>query len=253
MLGWSINLFRIRGIQITLHYLFFLLPAVASYYGWRDGGMEGALWENAALLACFACILLHELGHSLTAIAFGIGVRRIVLTPIGGIAEFERIPRKPSREFLITAAGPLVNFVIAFGLWFTVSVPDSWAEDPTISSFADLGRVLLYWNIAIGLFNLIPAFPMDGGRILRALLSVGLPYVRATFWAATIGKVIGVLGIPIALYLHAYTAAVIFVFIMSMGEVEYRAVRLRDRQEAEWRGSPNSHSGRSPTGEPVVP
>jgi Zn-dependent protease len=215
--------------------------------------MEGVFWSNAALLACFACILLHELGHSLTAMAFGIGVRRIILTPIGGVAEFDRIPRRPSRELLITIAGPLVNFAIALVLWFVVAFPDGWADDPTIASFADLGRVLLYWNIAIGLFNLIPAFPMDGGRILRALLSLGMPYVRATFWAATVAKVIAILGIPVALYFHAYTTAVIFVFIMGMGEAEYRSVRLRDRQEAQWRELLEHQFGPPPAKEPAAP
>src|SRR6266566_4552253 len=101
MLGWSINLFRIRGIQLAVHASFFLLLAYVANGGWHEEGLSGLLWSVATLLTFFACVVLHELGHSFTAMHFGIGVRRILLMPIGGMAEFEDIPRQPSRELLI--------------------------------------------------------------------------------------------------------------------------------------------------------
>ena len=104
------NLFRVRGILLAVHFSFFLLLAVNGFDGWADAGWSGLWWNTAALIAFFACVVLHELGHSFTALRYGIGVRRILLMPIGGMAEFESIPREPAREFWITLAGPMVNF-----------------------------------------------------------------------------------------------------------------------------------------------
>ena len=112
------NLFRIRGIRLEVHFSFLLLLAFVAQEGWSDAGWSGLLWSVATLVAFFACVVLHELGHSFTAMHFGIGVRRILLMPIGGMAEFEDIPRQPMREFLMTIAGPAVNFVIVGVLWF---------------------------------------------------------------------------------------------------------------------------------------
>src|SRR5277367_4448620 len=100
MFGWSINLFRIRGIQLAVHWTFLALLAYAAYEGWQDGGAVQMLWSVGIILAFFACVVLHELGHSFTAMHVGVGVRRSLLMPIGGIAEFDAIPRKPSRELL---------------------------------------------------------------------------------------------------------------------------------------------------------
>ena len=129
MLGWSINLFRIRGIQLTLHFSFVLLLAYAAMEGYEEAGPAGIFWSTTLLIAFFTCVVLHELGHSFTARRFGVGVRRILLMPIGGMAEFDSIPRQPGREFLITAAGPAVNFAIA-----AVSRARSlWAQTPSAS------------------------------------------------------------------------------------------------------------------------
>jgi Zn-dependent protease len=250
MLGWSINLFRIRGIQISLNWLFFLLLAWVCRDGWHDAGAQGVYWSGATLVAFFACILLHELGHSLVAMGFGVRVRRIVLTPLGGMAQFDSIPRKPSQELLITIAGPAVNFAIAALLWIFVDFPEGWEN--SLASFADLGRLLLVWNIRIALFNLIPAFPMDGGRILRALLATTMPYVRATFWAATLGKVVTVLGVALALYFNYYIVVFIGIFIFYAGDAEYRAVRMMELQEAQWREMAARHYAGPPPGEPPV-
>ena len=120
------NLFRIRGIQLAVHVSFLLLVALVAQEGWADDRWTGLFWNVATLLVFFTCVILHELGHSFTAMRFGVGVRRILLMPIGGMAEFDSIPREPSREFLITLAGPAVNFVIAAALWFAFGTPEGW-------------------------------------------------------------------------------------------------------------------------------
>src|SRR5688500_15977068 len=182
MLGWSMNLFRVRGIQLAVHFSFFLLLGVNAFVGWADSGRSGLFWHTAALLAFFTCVVLHELGHSFTAMHYRIGVRRILLMPIGGMAEFDEIPRQPRRELLITLAGPAVNFAIAGGLWLLL--PPGSGRDDAAMNVIDFGHLLMQWNLLMGCFNLLPAFPMDGGRILRAALATRLSYLRATFWAA---------------------------------------------------------------------
>lgn len=239
------NLFRIRGIQLAVHFSFFLLLAYVADVGWSevdDGGWPGLVWSVTALLAFFACVVLHELGHSFTAMHFGIGVRRILLMPIGGMAEMDDIPRQPSRELLITLAGPAVNFVIAGVLWVFVRNFDE-IESMSANSLSGL-LVQLFWaNILMGCFNLQPAFPMDGGRIFRALLAIRLPYLKATRWAATVGKFICVLGICVgfmAPYLHLaqrplWTLVALYLFIFFAGDLEYKFVKRREVEDAHWR------------------
>jgi Zn-dependent protease len=241
MRGWSINLFRIRGIQIAVHVSFFLLLAYYANAGYEENGIVGMLWSSAMLVTMFTCVVLHELGHSFVGMRFGLEVRRILLMPIGGMAQFNAIPRKPSQELLMTIAGPAVNFVIAGLLWLVVDYyPDSGDLTRTASSLGDLGRFLLGWNLYMGLFNLIPAFPMDGGRILRALLATRLPYLRATFVAATISKVVCSIAIVFFLYFGltgttgAYFGAALFAFILFAGDAEYRNVKNQDQIEAHW-------------------
>ncbi len=238
MLGWSLNLFRIRGIQLAVHFSFFLLLALVAQEGWSDGAWTGVFWNVATLLVFFTCVVLHELGHSFTAIHFGVGVRRILLMPIGGMAEFDSIPREPSREFLITLAGPAVNFAIAAGLSLIVGMPRGWplGDYDFTANAVGFTQLVIHWNLLMGCFNLVPVFPMDGGRIFRALLASKLPYLRATFIAATVGKVLACVGAAIALfYFHAALTAVLFAFIFFAGEMEYRAVRRREIDDAHWR------------------
>ena len=236
MLGWSINLFRIRGIQLALHGSFLLLLAYVGWEGWRDGGWEGAAWSVGILTAFFTCIVLHELGHCFTAMHYGIGVRRILLMPIGGMAEFDSIPRQPSRELLMTLAGPAVNFVIAAVLWAVAGTPAHWSLSSYEADAIGFAHLLLHWNLIMGCFNLVPVFPMDGGRIFRALLATRLSYLRATFWAATVGKILAVVAALIAVFWgDSYLTAALFIFIFFAGEMEYRAVRRREMEDAHWR------------------
>lgn len=230
------NLFRIRGIQLAVHFSFFLLLAFAAHEGWQDDGWPGAAWGVGTLVAFFTCVVLHELGHSFTAMHYGIGVRRILLLPIGGMAEFDDIPRQPVREFLITLAGPAVNFLIAAVLWVAVGVPPGWPFADYTADAHGFAQLLLHWNLLMGVFNLVPVFPMDGGRILRALLATRMQYLRATFWAASVGKVLAVLAAVIAVVVFdTWLTAVLFAFIFYAGEMEYRAVQRRELDDAHWR------------------
>ncbi len=238
MLGWSLNLFRVRGIQLAVHFSFFLLLALVAQEGWADERWTGVFWNVATLLVFFTCVVLHELGHSFTAIHFGVGVRRILLMPIGGMAEFDSIPREPSKEFLITLAGPAVNFGIAAVLWAIVGVPQGWpwGDYDFPANATGFAQLVLHWNLLMGCFNLVPVFPMDGGRIFRAILATRLPYLRATFIAASVGKVLAVVAAVIAVYFyHAVLTAVLFAFIFVAGEMEYRAVKRREIEDAHWR------------------
>ena len=235
MLGWSMNLFRIRGIQLAVHISFFLLLAYIGYTGWQENGTNGLVWNVITVSAFFACVVLHELGHSFVAQHYGIGVRRILLMPIGGMAEMDAIPREPGREFLMTLAGPAVNFVIAGLLWPVVH----WLPDMIrLHSWQGLIFQVFVANLVMGVFNLVPVFPMDGGRILRALLATRLNYLKATFVAASIGKVLALTGILFMLFWFDtphYLGALLFLFIFLAGDAEYKAVRRRELEDAEWR------------------
>jgi Zn-dependent protease len=252
MQGWSINLFRIRGIRIAVDITFLVPLAYVAYQGWTAGGREGLEWGIGLFLLCFTCIVLHELGHSLTAMHYGVKIRRIVLMIFGGKAEFDRIPRKPIQEFLITAAGPLVNFVIAGVLWALLGLPADWSYANAGNTLLDVGRVLIIWNLVVGCFNLIPAFPMDGGRIVRSLLATRMPYLRATFWAASIAKVVTVVGAIIAFYRGDYYLGFLFLFIFRVGDLEYRAVRRQEQEDALWRASLIQNVTIRPPAEPPI-
>ncbi len=241
------NLFRVRGILLAVHFSFFLFLAVLAFSGWADAGVVGAIQYSAVLLAFFVCVILHELGHCFTAMHFGVNVRRILLLPIGGMAEFDTIPREPRQELLITLAGPAVNFVIAGFLWLLLpgqlpaeTATSSNAEELTLT-LIELGYLLMSWNFKMGCFNLLPAFPMDGGRILRALLATRLSYLRATFWAASVGKALCIAAIASVLVFYSIADAAVLVslfsFILIVGELEYRAAKRNEIEDAHLRAT----------------
>jgi Zn-dependent protease len=238
MLGWSINLFRVFGIRLAVHFTFLLLVVYAAWAGWHENPTNpwmGMALDIILIGLLFTCIVLHELGHSLTARRYGIGVSRILLLPIGGMAEFDSIPREPRRELLISLAGPAVNFAIVLLLLPFLPWPKDWGADTIEFTAGGLGDLLLRINLIMGSFNLLPVFPMDGGRIFRALLATRLPYLRATFWAATIGKVLAVAAaVCFATVWKNPIGIALFIFIMFAGDIEYRAVRRREKQTAQW-------------------
>jgi len=188
-MSWSITIARIAGSEIRIHLTFLILLAWIGIAQYVAGGADAALDSIAFVIAVFACVALHELGHALAARRYGIATPDITLLPIGGLARLARLPEKPSEEVVIAIAGPAVNVVIAavlvivFGARFE---PVSMAEieNPTYGFLTRLAVV----NIFLVLFNLIPAFPMDGGRVLRALLAIRLGRRKATDLAARIGQ-----------------------------------------------------------------
>ncbi len=236
MLAWSIRLFRVRGIQLSLHFTFLLFLAFIGWLAWSESE-EGSEWLSVAvnvgfILVFFFCVVLHELGHAFTAQHFGVQVPRILLLPIGGMAEFDAIPRKPASEILIALAGPAVNFAIV-GL-LLLFVPFPTAEQMATLELQDWQWPLVM-NMGMGLFNLVPAFPMDGGRVLRAVLATRLTYLQATFWAATVGKVISLSAAVYFLSEGKYLGAAAAAFILVVGEMEYRMVRRQEIESERWR------------------
>ena len=240
MLRWSINLFRVFGIRLAVHFTFLLLVAYAAWAGWTEnptGRWQGLTLDLLLIVLLFTCIVLHELGHSLTARRYGIGVSRILLLPIGGMAEFDSIPREPKRELLISLAGPAVNFTIVALLLLILPWPNDWHSESVEFSVRGLADLLLRINLIMGSFNLLPVFPMDGGRVFRALLATRWPYLKATFWAATIGKVLAIAGAVCCATIPGLrnpVAVALFLFILMAGELEYRAVKRREDQAAQW-------------------
>jgi Zn-dependent protease len=182
-MGWSIPILRIAGIQLRIHITFLLLIGWVAFAYYSQGGSPAAIGGVLFILSLFACVILHEFGHALAGKAFGINTPDITLLPIGGVARLERIPDEPVQELVIAAAGPAVTALIALGAFVGGG---SWDYPPTVkTSIPDL---LFTINVVLLLFNLLPAFPMDGGRVLRALLATQMSYARATQIAATVGQ-----------------------------------------------------------------
>lgn len=227
MKRWSAKLFTVFGIRVEVHATFLILLVLFCMQGYDTAGNTGALAALVGLILVFTSVLLHELGHCLVARRYGIHVPKILLLPIGGMAMLSQIPRKPSAELAITAAGPLVNFLIAGGLFLMVGPPRySWYAGMFTLNFVNMAHLLILWNLTMGLFNLIPVFPMDGGRIFRALLATKLSYLTATRVAAYTAKVLIVVGIGFALFMEQnYLLAALFAFIWIGGEAEYQQVR----------------------------
>jgi stage IV sporulation protein FB len=196
-MSWSLPIFRIAGIQLRIHITFLLLIAWLAFGYYAQGGSAAAASRVIFVLLLFVCVVLHEFGHAFAAKAFGINTPDITLLPIGGVARLERMPEEPVQELIIAVAGPLVNVVIALGLF--VSGGSQALLNPSNLEGGGLVAQLLTINIVLVLFNLLPAFPMDGGRVLRALLATRLSYVRATQVAANVGQgfafIFGFLGL----------------------------------------------------------
>ena len=233
MSSWSWHLFKISGIPLSVHYSFLLLLAYIGYQGWMAQGVTGLIWSVLTVCAFFACVVIHELGHSFAARRYGVGVRRILLMPIGGMAEFDSLPREPSKELVITIAGPAVNFVLAALLWWPVN---QLPQNIMFYSAQGLLFQLLWANLVMGVFNLVPVFPMDGGRIFRALLATKFTYLKATQWASLVGKVLSVGGACVMYFwLDSWLGALLFGFIFMAGDAEYKAVKRREFEDAHWR------------------
>ncbi|HEY3394432.1 MAG TPA: site-2 protease family protein [Lacipirellulaceae bacterium] len=193
-MSWSWRIGRIAGIDVYVHFTFLILVAwfALSHYGANQDPME-ALRGVVFILALFGIVVLHELGHALAARRYGIRTRDITLLPIGGVARLERIPEDPKQELVVAIAGPLVNVVLAAVIYLVLTV------DIRLAALTNATRVggdflaqMFLVNVMLVIFNMLPAFPMDGGRVLRALLAMRMDYVRATQIAAAIGQAMAI-------------------------------------------------------------
>src|SRR6478609_2834762 len=208
-MSWSLPIFRVAGIQLRIHITFLLIIVWLAFGYYAEGGSAVAASRVIFVLLLFLCVVLHEFGHAFAAKAFGINTPDITLLPIGGVARLERMPEEPIQELIIAVAGPLVNVVIALGLF--VAGGSQALLNPSSVEGGGLVVQLLTINIMLVLFNLLPAFPMDGGRVLRALLATRLSYARATQIAASIGQgcafifgFLGLFGNPLLIFIALF-------------------------------------------------
>lgn len=215
----SLRFGQIAGIKLFVHWSFFLL------LGWlftgalvAGRGLPSAMAGTAFVLALFGCVVLHELGHALAARRYGIATRDITLLPIGGVARLERIPRNPTHELVVALAGPAVNVVIAFIIFAGLLLANGGSLSAGwLSMRGGFLSQLMAVNIYLVIFNLIPAFPMDGGRVLRALLARRLNYARATIVAARIGQVMAVLFAVLGLFVLGNPLLLLVAFFVFLG------------------------------------
>lgn len=192
---WSFKLGRFLGIDVFVHFTFLILLVVIGIAHWLpERSLATALSGMLFFALLFLCVLLHEYGHALMARRFGVGTKDITLLPIGGVARLERIPEKPVQELWVALAGPAVNVVIALLLTAWLTLQNAWEPLSTLGiADGSLVERLLAVNMGLVIFNMLPAFPMDGGRVLRAVLAMRMDHARATNIAATVGKTMAVL------------------------------------------------------------
>ncbi|MBV8225277.1 MAG: site-2 protease family protein [Verrucomicrobia bacterium] len=223
----SIKIATIFGIDVRIHVTFFLVLAWIALVYYQTAGLSGAIQGVLFMLVLFGCVLLHEFGHALAAREFGIKTPDITLLPIGGVARLSRIPDKPWQELVVAIAGPLVNVVIAAALTFAIHgsteiLQIDRLENPRIELLDALRSI----NVMLVLFNMIPAFPMDGGRVLRSLLAMVMPYTLATQIAAWIGQGLAVVFAIFGLRGNFFLIFIaFFIFVGAQQEVAMSKVR----------------------------
>jgi Zn-dependent protease len=227
--SWKLG--RAFGIGIYVHWTFLLLLAFVTFTGWGVEAGAGPLHATLLLVLLFTCVVLHELGHALMARRFGVGTRDITLYPIGGVARLERMPEHPWEELCIAVAGPAVNVAIAALLFvpFALSSAGGNLFNSELLQF-DGGNLLvdlLRVNISLVLFNMLPAFPMDGGRVLRALLVLPFGRLQATRIAATIGACFAFLFVFGGLLWGNYLLIILAFFLYMAGQQELAFVRAQ--------------------------
>lgn len=224
----SFQIGKLFGIPLYLHPTFFLLPAWLLLTN-GDAGMVFSLFLLLCLAGVFACVVLHELGHALMARWFGIGTESITLYPIGGVARLRRMSDKPFEEICIALAGPAVNLVLALLLAPLVVATFDLAtiQDVGVSRFV---RELLWANVALLLFNLLPCFPMDGGRVLRAFLAWWKGQLRATEIAVRVGLVTAIMIAFSSVYFHSPMPIILAGFVLMAGQMELMGLRQREAQ-----------------------
>ncbi|MDX1942859.1 MAG: site-2 protease family protein [Saprospiraceae bacterium] len=237
----SFQIAKLFGIPVQIHWTFGLVFVWVLYEGFvGNWGWASIAWSMMFVLALFVCVVMHEFGHALTARRYGVSTRDIILSPIGGIARLERLPEKPMQEFYVAIAGPLVNVgIMALLSPYLLSVTEDQREQ-LFSIFNKSSNVftrdltpldlflfgLIFLNGSLAVFNLLPAFPMDGGRVLRALLSLKLGRMRATRIAAYVGQFLAVALLIYGIWQGSPITAFIGVFVFLMAGNEFRMVRM---------------------------
>ncbi|MBT8235129.1 MAG: site-2 protease family protein [Bacteroidia bacterium] len=223
----ALKIGRVAGIKIEVHWTFTLILLWVVFLDIQRGGnLASSLMNITLILFLFVCVVLHELGHALTAKRMNIKTKQITLLPIGGVASLEKMPEKPSEELLVALAGPAVNVVLAMLLYLVVPIQTYISLDAAnlenLLSAPSLQTLLFYLfiaNVMLVLFNMIPAFPMDGGRVLRAILSYRMDRVKATDIAASIGQVFAVIFFVLGLLYNPFLVLIaLFIFIGAYGE-----------------------------------
>ncbi len=226
-MGWTITIGRVAGTEIKVHLTFFILVIFWGMAGYEQAGIPGAIAACLLLFALFGCVLLHEFGHILMARRFGVRTPDVILLPIGGVARLERIPDEPRQELLIALAGPAVTLALVLLLYGLLAlsgdVPRLGELDPDGPFLETLARVNLYLLV----FNLFPAFPMDGGRVLRALLASRLGLARGTRIAARFGQASAVVAGVYGLTAGAPLLALVALFVFLGAGAEAAAVETR--------------------------
>jgi Zn-dependent protease/predicted transcriptional regulator len=224
---WSVNFGKIFGINLRIHITFFLLLFFVFVSVLQREGAQKATLATLFICAVFICVLIHEVGHSLIARRFGKEAKSITLLPIGGVATMEEMPEKPSQEIKMSIVGPFINLVIAgvlyifVGSWSGIGAPNL-SPDSLRSFFAGLIGV----NIMLAVFNLIPAFPMDGGRVLRGILAMRMDYVHATSVAVFVGQAIAMFFIFFGLFYNWWLALIgLFLYIGAGSEKQHVILR----------------------------
>jgi len=218
---WSLKLGKLRGIDLYVHFTFGLLLVYLGFHYWRATHNVTAVLQGIVfIVALFGCVVLHELGHALMARRYGIKTRDITLLPIGGIARLERMPEKPMQELWVTLAGPAVNVGIAIVLSVGLAaIGGLTSVEHVATTGGSFWQRLIVLNVVLAVFNLLPAFPMDGGRVLRALLAMRLSRRRATVIAANVGQGMAVLFVFLGFFYNPFLILIgIFVYLGAQAE-----------------------------------
>ena len=247
-MSWSYRIFRIAGTEVKIHITFVLLLIWQGLAGYQSGGAEEVLLTTGFILAVFTCVLLHEFGHILMARRFGIRTPDVILLPIGGVARLERMPEQPRQELLIALAGPFVTLLIAVGFYLYLLAQGSAPAVFTLKlGDESVAGILMHLNFMLLFFNLLPAFPMDGGRVFRSLLAMKWGFPRATRTAVAVGQFLVFAGGMYGVISQHFLLVLIALFVVlgagaELAAVEHRTagrgVRVRDMMMTRFQAIP---------------
>ncbi len=251
--NWDLG--KIAGINVRIHWTFWLVMFLYTFLAATSGGLTAAAMTAITFALVFACVLAHEFGHAFAAAAFGIPTHDITLLPIGGLARLARLPEKPSQELIIALAGPAVNVVIALALLLLIPLQAvaELSQNPGLILGGHLIENLLVANVVLVIFNMLPAFPMDGGRVLRSLIAMRTTHLRATEIAARVGRWMALLFIVAGLWWMNLGLCLVGLFVLLAGTGELFDARRRAMAQSQpWFQYRWVRAGATPSGSDVV-